>query len=88
MTGPPDKRRAPPAGNGSAPQEIIALENDDGSEDSPQTPKKQVLHPHCAGFARAAVFEEFGYKSARAIDYGAFVDRTPGRARRRWMVAP
>ena len=30
-----------------------------------------------AGFARAAVFAEFGYRSGRAIDYENFADRLP-----------
>ncbi len=29
-------------------------------------------------FARSAVFAEFGYHAARALDYGSFVDRKPG----------
>ena len=29
-------------------------------------------------FARFAVFAEFGYHAARALDYGSFVDRKPG----------
>ena len=29
-------------------------------------------------FARSAVFAEFGYHAARALNYGSFVDRKPG----------
>ena len=29
-------------------------------------------------FARRMVFEEFGYRYARALDYNEFVDRRPG----------
>ena len=32
---------------------------------------------HRADFARAAVFEEFRTRNARAIDYDGFVDRRP-----------
>jgi hypothetical protein len=31
-----------------------------------------------AKFARRMVFEQFGYRHARAIDYDKFVDRKPG----------
>ncbi len=38
---PPDKRRAPPAGNGSAPQEIIALGSGDGVQSTDRDPFAQ-----------------------------------------------
>ncbi len=38
---------------------------------------------HRADFARAAVFEEFRTRNARAIDYGGFRDRQPNEAPRR-----
>ena len=72
---PPDKRRAPPAGNRGAPLKNIALGSGDNSEGSPSTPRDQARHR--ASFARDAVFAEFGYCHARALDYDAFVDRTP-----------
>ncbi len=34
-------------------------------------------------FARSAVFAEFGYHAARALDVEGFVDRSPGQAPRR-----
>ena len=33
-------------------------------------------------FARSAVFTEFGYHGARALDYAGFVDRLPDQAPR------
>ena len=33
-------------------------------------------------FARSAVFAEFGYHAARALDYVGFIDRAPGAAPR------
>ena len=33
-------------------------------------------------FARSAVFSEFGYHGARALDYESFVDRLPDQASR------
>ena len=33
-------------------------------------------------FARSAVFSEFGYHGARALDYDGFVDRRPDQAAR------
>ena len=42
-----------------------------------------------AKFARSAVFEMFGYRYARALDYGQFHDHPPRRrARRAWAGAP
>ncbi len=35
------------------------------------------ISKHRADFARAAVFEEFRTRNARAIDYDGFVDRRP-----------
>ena len=34
-------------------------------------------------FARSAVFTEFGYHAARALDYVGFADRRPDQAPRR-----
>ena len=88
MWGPPKKEGAPPAGNGDAPLDFIAVDNSDGSELSLLTPKKQAVLRRRSDFARAMVFEEFKYKHARAIDYGDFVDRRPNQAPRRWRAAP
>ena len=33
-------------------------------------------------FARSAVYSEFGYHAARALDYDGFVDRLPDQAPR------
>ncbi len=41
------------------------------------------ISKHRADFARAAVFEEFRTRNARAIDYGGFRDRQPNEAPRR-----
>ena len=88
MRWPRDEKRAQPAGNGCAPLDFIALGSNDRTVDSLQAPKKQASHPHRAVFARAAVFEEFQYRHARAIDYGGFVDRRPNQAPRRWTARP
>ena len=40
---------------------------------------RPVCHRGNARFARAAVFEMFGYRDARAIDYGRFRDRHPSQ---------
>jgi hypothetical protein len=42
--------------------------------DKPQNPGQR----RSADFARAAVFAEFGYRHAQALDYENFVDRLPG----------
>ncbi len=36
----------------------------------------------CEVFARSAVFAEFSYHAARALDYVGFVDRAPGATSR------
>ena len=83
----PDKRRAPPGGSGTL-QKVIALCSCDRPEDSPLAPRDQARRR--ASFARATVFEMFGYRSARALDYGTFADRMPGRATSRtwWRAGP
>ena len=73
-----EKRRPRLGGNERGPRKIIAVDNSDGSELSPQAPKKQASLQRRSDFARAMVFEEFKHKDARAIDYGAFADRKPG----------
>ena len=84
----PDKREPRPAGDGRGSLKIIAVDNSDGSELSPQAPKKQaVLRCRC-DFARDAVFEEFQYRDARAIDYGGFIDPKPDQRLRLWRAAP
>ncbi len=35
-----------------------------------------------AGYARGAVYAEFPFKHARALDYGGFVDRRPNQTPR------
>ena len=87
MCGPPDEKGAPPAGNGRAPLDFIAVDNSNESELSPQTPKNQAFLRRRSDFARDAVYAAFGYRDARAIDYGAFVDRKPGPAPRCWRSA-
>ncbi len=88
MPWPPDEKGAPPAGNGRAPLDFIALGNSNESELSPQTPKNQAFLRRRAGFARAMVFEAFGYRHARAIDYDGFVDRKPNLAPVWWRAEP
>ncbi len=85
---PPDKRRPQSGGIGRGPRKNIAAVNRDGSKLRPQAPENQAFPRRRNNYARDAVYEEFGYRNARALDYGAFVDRKPGPARRRWMVAP
>ncbi len=84
---PPDRRKPRPAGDGRGSLKIIGVDNNDGSELSPQTPKNQAFLRRRSSFARNAVYAEFGYRNARAIEYGAFVDRKPGPASRRWRSA-
>ena len=84
---PPNGRKPRPGGIGRGSLKIIALDNCDGSELSPQKPKDQAFLRCRSDYARDAVFEEFRYKHARAIDYGAFVDRKPGPALRRWRAS-
>ncbi len=85
MKWPPDKRRAPLAGG--APLENIATGNSDNPEHGPRVPKRQAFLRRRSGFARAAVFEEFGYRQGRAIDYGGFVDRKPNQRPRLWRAS-
>ena len=84
----PDKRKPRPGGDGRGFQKIIALGIGDRSESSPSTPWNQAHHS--AGFARDIVFAEFGYRHARALDYGDFTDRLPSQssATTWWRAAP
>ena len=80
------KRRGPPGGSGPS-SEIIAAVNSDGSELSPQASKKQAFLRRRCDYARDAVFEEFQYRNARAIDYGDFIDRKPDQRLRLWSAS-
>ncbi len=51
--------------------------NNEGSKFTAQTPKKQASLRRRSDFARDAVYAAFGYRDARAIDYGHFIDRKP-----------
>ena len=73
MRSPPDGRRAPPGGNG-APPKIIAV-NSNNLKHSPQALEKQAALRRRCNYARDAVFAEFPYRHARAIDYDGFIDR-------------
>ncbi len=73
-------RRGPPGGRGR-PSEVSALAAGIGTfRIRHLTTEKQVSRLHRANFARDMVFESFGYRHARALDYGEFVDRAPGPA--------
>ncbi len=87
MPWPPDEKGAPPAGNGRAPLDFIAVDNSNESELSPQTPKNQAFLRRRSGFARDAVYAAFGYRHGRAIDYGGFVDRRPNQRRSAWRAS-
>ena len=78
----PDRRK-PPGGFGRLSKSVSA-DGFDALRVKPKAPKKQASHPHRAVFARAAVFEEFGYRHARALEYGGFVDHRPNQAPRSW----
>ena len=81
-------KREPPGGNGRL-SEVSALAAGIGTfKNRPLAPGNQASHPHRAGFARAMVFEEFGYQHARAIDYVGFIDRKPNLAPVWWRAAP
>ena len=83
----PKKREPRPAGDGRGSQKIIADGNSDGSKFSPQAPKKQAFLRRRCDYARDAVFEEFQYRNARAIDYGDFIDRKPDQRLRLWRAS-
>ena len=85
---PPKKRRPQPGGDCGASEKVL-LGGFDTPRDSPQAGNKQE-HPHRAGFARAMTFSEFGYRSARALDYDDFIDRLPSQlsATTWWRAAP
>jgi hypothetical protein len=76
-----EKRRAPPGWSGAPSGDDVEFAGFDIS---------RVTHPAFQSqaslrrrdFARAVVFEEFGYRHARAIDYDGFVDRKPNQAPR------
>ena len=82
-----DRRKPRPGGDGRGSLKIIAVDNSDGSELSPQAPKKQTFLRRRRDFARDAVFEESPYRNARAIDYGDFIDRKPDQRLRLWRVS-
>ena len=81
------QKRKPPGGNGRLSGDDVEFAGVDTSRDKPQTLKKQARDRGRTRFARATVFEEFGYQHARALDYADFVDRKPGRAPKRWWAA-
>ncbi len=53
------------------------------SKQSATAPKLPNSTKTREAFARSAVFAEFGYHAARALDDAGFVDRRPGQAPRR-----
>ena len=79
-----DKREPRPGGNGCGSLKIIAADSYDGPELSPQALEKQALLRPRSDFARDAVFAEFRYRDARAIDYHGFADRKPAQRLRVW----
>ena len=78
---PPDRKR-PPAWDRRLSESVLA-DGFDCLRDNSQIRKNQE-HRHRADFARDIVFQEFGYRHARAIDYDGFKDRKPAPARVRW----
>ncbi len=82
------QKRKPPARDRRFSENAVAFAGVDTSRDKPQALKKQARGlRRRAGFARAMVFEAFGYQQARALDYDGFVDRTPNLAPKRWWAA-
>ncbi len=49
--------------------------------------RKLQVRPARDRFARAMVFEAFGYQHARALDYDGFIDREPNQAPLWWRAA-
>ncbi len=86
------KRRPQPCGDCGA-SESVKAGRFDTLRFNPPNLKKQVAHRGRAKFARATVFEVFGYRAARAIDYDRFRDRKPSQSPRpspalvRWRAA-
>ena len=79
MIGPPE-RRNPRPGEGAG----ASAENCTGSKQNPKyktTHRVRKVRPRRrqTKFARAAVFEMFGYRHGRAIDYDRFIDRKPSQ---------
>ncbi len=81
----PKKRRPQPCGDCGA-SEGVSAGRFDTLRFNPQPHKKQD-HLHRDNFARDAVFAEFGYRHARALDYDAFVDRVPNQTPLWWRAA-
>ncbi len=80
------KRRRPQPGGDCGTSEIVLADGFDTLRFNPESHKKQA-HRRRAGFARGIVFEVFGYRNARAIDYDGFVDRKPNPAPLWWRAA-
>ncbi len=80
----PDKRK-PPARDRRLSGDNVEVAGVDIPRIPPQHPTKQASRRR-GNFARAAVFEEFGYRSGRALDYDGFVDRKPNRLSR-WSTS-
>ncbi len=81
----PSKRK-PPARDRRLSESVLAS-GFDFLRFNPRNHKKQE-HSQRDGFARGIVFAEFGYRHARAIDYGGFTDRKPARAGVWWRSGP
>ena len=83
------KKRKPPARDRRFSENVVAFAGVDTSRDKPQALKMQARpRRHRAGFARDMVFAEFGYRHARAIECGGFVDRKPNPAPVWWRSGP
>ena len=75
---PPDKRKPPGCGLQRFSGQAVSI-SIQSHRDTPQNHKKQA-RPRRVGFARDMVFQEFGYRAARALDYGDFTDRLPSQS--------
>ena len=83
---PPDKRKPRPGGNGRGFLKINSV-NSNNPKHSPQALEKQAALRRRCNYARDAVFAEFPYRYARAIDYDGFIDRKPDQRLRLWRAS-
>ncbi len=72
------KKRGPQLGGNCGTSEVVLAGRFDFLRNTSQAHKRQARRR--AGFARDMVFESFGYRHARALDYDTFADRAPGPA--------
>ncbi len=84
---PPDKRK-PPIRDRRFSGDDVEVACIDITRITPSYPKKQTALRRRCNHARNAVFEAFGYRHARAIDYDGFIDRKPTPAPMWWRSGP